>query len=189
MLDYGCGYGDLTYAASRTHPDIVGIDVSPERVAFARSEYAPLPFEVCSEHGSGLADASFDVVLSIAVMPFVPDPPQHVKELARLLRPGGHVVIATKTNPPLSRMWEWLRRFMGRPPKPSLHHHSLSEAAALLEKTGFTVVRRTAFYDPPFHGCKNVGDVFNDVVAACGEFLGLKSPASYPVLLARRNAS
>src|SRR5262249_29251413 len=46
VLDFGCGYGDLTAAIARTHP-VQGVDVDPERIAFAAREYSPLQFSVC----------------------------------------------------------------------------------------------------------------------------------------------
>src|SRR5262245_34773268 len=67
--DYGCGYGDLTYAISRTHR-VRGVDLDPERVAFARCEYAPLEFQVCAPDDAPFPDASFDVVASIVVVNF-----------------------------------------------------------------------------------------------------------------------
>ena len=39
VLDYGCGWGDITFAISRTHPDVRGVDVDPQRVAFAAAQY------------------------------------------------------------------------------------------------------------------------------------------------------
>jgi SAM-dependent methyltransferase len=187
VLDYGCGYGDLTWAISRTHADAVGVDVAPERVAFARSQYAPLRFEVCSDHGADLPAAGFDIVLSIVVTPFVPDPGAHVAELKRLLRPGGHLILATKTIPVLRRIYRRLRSGEdadeSRPGE--LHHHTLAAANALVKAHGFTVLHQTAFYDPPFSNRKNAGDLLNSAVEFVGEGVGLTAPAPYPLLLAR----
>src|SRR5262245_56199505 len=73
VLDYGCGYGELTHAMSRTH-EVVGCDVDPERVAFAKREYAPVEFAACSTQNAPFDDRSFDVVVSTVVIHFVPDP-------------------------------------------------------------------------------------------------------------------
>jgi len=190
VLDYGCGYGDLTFAMSRTHPDIVGVDVAADRIAFARSEYAPLRFEVCPEQGLPFPDASFDIVASIVVLPFVPDPDAYLAEVRRVLRPGGHLVIATKTWPLLRRAWRRLRdgREAGvRRGQIVRHLHTLDTTAALLAAHGFSVLRRAAFYDPPFTNIKNAADLANGIVELAGETLGLKRAAPYPLLLARRD--
>lgn len=189
VLDYGCGYGDLTYAISRTHPDVMGVDVAPDRVDFARSQYAPLRFEVCPTQGLDLPDASLDIVASVVVLPFVPDPDAYLDEVRRVLRPGGHLLIATKTWPVLRRMYRRLRDGAGAGTKArsQLHLHTLETTAALLAAHGFTVLRRDAFYDPPFSNRKNVADVLNSVVELGGELLHVKGAAPYPLLLARRD--
>ena len=190
VLDYGCGYGDLTYAISRTHPDVLGVDVAPDRVAFALREYAPLPFEVCPERGLNLPDASFDIVASVVVLPFVPDPDVYLADVHRVLRPGGYLIIATKTWPLLRRVWRKLRDGSGegaRRGQVVRHLHTLDTTEALLQAHGFTVLRREAFYDPPFTNIKNAADVLNGLVDVVSEALRLKTPAPYPLLLARRN--
>jgi|GEM_PF-2218352 len=189
VLDYGCGYGDLTYAISRTHPDVMGVDVAPDRVEFAQSQYAPLRFEVCAPQGLDLPDASLDIVASIVVLPFVPDPDVYLKDVRRVLRPGGHLVIATKTWPVLRRIYRRLRdgRGVGTRGRSALHLHTLDTTADLLASHGFTVLQRAAFYDPPFSNHKNAADLLNSVVEIGGEILHLKAPAPYPLLLARRD--
>lgn len=189
VLDYGFGWGDIAWAASRTHPDIHAVDVEPRRVEFARQQYAPIPFDQCRPDGVDFADASFDIVLSIVVLPFVPDDEAYVAELRRVLRPGGHLVIATKTSQFLPRVWMRLsgRRERDRNPAPGIRHHDAADAAALLCRHGFTVLRREAFYDPPFEARRNVADLVNGVFEVAGDALGLVDPAPYPLFLARRD--
>ena len=99
VLDLGCGAGfDALVAAQLVGPSgrVAGIDLSPEmlavaraglagtglaRVAFAEAQVEALPFP----------DAAFDVVLSNGVLNLVPDKPRAVRELFRVLRPGGRL--------------------------------------------------------------------------------------------------
>ena len=111
VLDYGFGWGDIACQASKTHPDIHAVDVEPRRVDFARREYAPIPFDLCRADGLDFPEARFDIVLSIVVLPFVPDDDAYMAEIRRVLRPGGKLIVATKTTPYLSRAW---RRLGGR---------------------------------------------------------------------------
>lgn len=188
VLDYGFGWGDIAWAASKTHPDIHAVDVEQRRVDFARQQYAPIPFDRCRPDGLDFADASFDIVLSIVVLPFVPDDDAYMAEMRRVLRPGGHLIVATKTSPYLARVRLRLKgqRELDRHPAPGILHHDARDAADLLQRHGFGILQRRAFYDPPFESRKNLGDLANGVCEVAGEALGLIDPAPYPLFLARR---
>ena len=188
VLDYGFGWGDIAWEAAKTHPDIQAVDVEQRRVDFARQQYAPIPFDRCRPDGLDFPDASFDIVLSIVVLPFVPDDEAYLADIRRVLRPGGHLVVATKTSPFLSRMWRRIsgQRERDRHPSPGIRHHDAGDAAALLHRHGFEILRRRAFYDPPFESRRNMVDRVNNVFAVAGESLGLVAIAPYPLFLARR---
>ncbi len=188
VLDYGFGWGDIAWAASKTHPDIHAVDVEQRRVDFARQQYAPIPFDRCRTDGVDFPDASFDIVLSIVVLPFVPDDEAYVAELRRVLRPGGHLIVATKTSPFLPRVWRRIsgQRERDRHPAPGIRHHDAADAAALLERHGFAILRRKAFYDPPFEARRNMADLANGIFEVAGEALGVVDTAPYPLFLARR---
>jgi SAM-dependent methyltransferase len=164
------------------------IDVEQRRVDFARQQYAPIPFDRCRPDGLDLPDASFDIVLSIVVLPFVPDDNAYMQEIRRVLRPGGHLVVATKTSPFLSRIWRRLsgQRERDRHPSPGIRHHDAGDAADLLRRHRFEILRERAFYDPPFEARQNAVDLVNGVFATAGEPLGLVATAPYPLFLARR---
>lgn len=188
VLDYGFGWGDIAWQASRTHPDIHCVDVEQRRVDFARSEYAPLPFDVCRPDGLDFPDASFDIVLSIVVLPFVPDDDAYMAEVRRVLRPDGKLIVATKTSQFLPRVWRRMsgQRERDRHPTPGIRHHDAADAAALIERHGFAIQRRGAFYDPPFESVKNVVDAVNSVFELAGSALGSIDAAPYPLFLAQR---
>ncbi|GGK09169.1 class I SAM-dependent methyltransferase [Luteimonas terricola] len=188
VLDYGFGWGDITCQASKTHPDIHAVDVEPRRVDFARSEYAPIPFDLCRADGLDFPDASFDIVLSIVVLPFVPDDNAYMAEVRRVLRPNGRLIVATRTTPFLPRAW---RRLTGQrtphgPASQGLRHHDAADTAALLERHGFEIVRRSAFYDPPFEARRNIVDLLNSMCEVGGMTLGIADVAPYPLFLAQR---
>ncbi|HCC79306.1 MAG: hypothetical protein A2X25_06270 [Chloroflexi bacterium GWB2_49_20] len=100
VLDYGCGSGYGTALIGDACLHITGVDISPEAIAHAsshfsapnlsylqieRTEVAPLPFP----------DSSFDVVLSFQVIEHVEDVSAYLREIDRVLAPGGSVIIAT----------------------------------------------------------------------------------------------
>ncbi len=183
LLDYGCGYGDLTYAVSRTF-DVHGVDVDPERVAFARREYAPLPFDVCPSNELQFADGSFDVVLSVVVIHFTTDPVAHLREARRVLRPGGHLLLGFKEG---SHVRDALRRVVGRPPAGSaLWSVPRREMLEIVGGEGFELVAQTFFYDPPGTSLKSAADVVVTGAELLLSLLRVQATAPYHVILARK---
>ena len=98
-LDLGCGAGlDALVAAQLVGPTgrVAGLDLSPEMLAFARAALAETPYSwVEFRQGEVEAlpfpEASFDVVLSNGVLNLIPDKPRAVREISRVLRPGGRL--------------------------------------------------------------------------------------------------
>jgi phosphatidylethanolamine/phosphatidyl-N-methylethanolamine N-methyltransferase len=98
VLEVGVGTG-LSLPAYRRQLEIVGIDLSPEMLAKARERVAQLGLANVTglhEMDAGdlkFPDASFDTVVAMYVMTVVPDPEKVMRELARVCRPGGEVMI------------------------------------------------------------------------------------------------
>ena len=102
VLDVGCGTGTLAIAAKRRvgqGGDVLGIDVSPEMIARARKKAskAALKIDFRNEAIEALpfADAQFDGVLSTLMLHHMPAKvrEQGVREMRRVLKPGGRVLI------------------------------------------------------------------------------------------------
>jgi SAM-dependent methyltransferase len=98
VLDAGCGDGSFLDRLARhlARPDIhfTGVDYSEHQLAKAKR--LPYEFHACDLGvGIPLPDASFDIVHAAEVIEHLVDPDLLVDEAARLLKPGGHVVITT----------------------------------------------------------------------------------------------
>lgn len=98
VLDAACGtgYGSALLAdhgASR----VIGIDIDAEAVAYARRRFARqgVEFRVGSADDTGLPDASIDLITSFETIEHVPDPARLLAEFARVLAPGGRLVMST----------------------------------------------------------------------------------------------
>jgi SAM-dependent methyltransferase len=94
-LDVGCGNGAFTEALIvRGAPaEVVGVDPSEEQLAFARTRPGVklAQFRQAGAQSLPFADNSFDVAIMALVISFVPDPLKAVREMARVVRPGGTV--------------------------------------------------------------------------------------------------
>jgi phosphatidylethanolamine/phosphatidyl-N-methylethanolamine N-methyltransferase len=98
VLEVGVGTG-LSLPSYGRHLEIVGIDLSPEMLEKARERVAAEGLDNVAElhemDASDLKfpDASFDTVVAMYVMTVVPDPEKVMRELSRVCRPGGDVII------------------------------------------------------------------------------------------------
>jgi SAM-dependent methyltransferase len=94
-LDDGCGNGSFTEVlVSRQRPlSVVGVDPSPAQLAFARKRAgtARASFVEGDAQALPLADASVDAAVMALVLFFLPEPERGLRELARVVRPGGTI--------------------------------------------------------------------------------------------------
>lgn len=98
ILDAGCGTGSLTFALSQrvNARSIVGIDYSSAYVEYAarRNRSPAAVFKTGDICTLPFADRSFDRVLSLLVLHFVPQTERATAELRRVARPGATVAAA-----------------------------------------------------------------------------------------------
>ena len=97
VLDVGCGVGAWLPALARTNQRVVGIDTDGESVGAARSRTAELPnvqiHQMAAER-LALESASLDAVVCMTVLPYLGQP-DAIREMARVLRDRGKLVIGT----------------------------------------------------------------------------------------------
>jgi len=122
VLEVGVGTG-LSLPAYGKHLEIVGIDLSPEMLEKARERVAEerlTNVTALLEMDAGelaFEDASFDTVVAMYVMTVVPDPEKVMRELSRVCKPGGDVIIvnhfsAEEGKPGWEGMRGWVERRM-----------------------------------------------------------------------------
>ncbi|NJN17793.1 MAG: class I SAM-dependent methyltransferase [Oscillochloris sp.] len=97
MLDLGAGMGGFAVAAALAGTHVTACEYNPAycRIIELRAARHRLRLPVFNAAGESLPfpDAAFDVVTAWDVLEHVRDPQQVLRELARVLRPGGHALI------------------------------------------------------------------------------------------------
>jgi len=97
VLDVGCGTGAITAELSRrSRGEVTGIDLDPAMVAFARQHAPDARFELGDALALPFPDGHFDVVCCHFVLLWVQDPQRAVREMARVARDGGSVLICAE---------------------------------------------------------------------------------------------
>ena len=102
-LDIGCGNGKFMRAMNSLGWQFEGV------------EFNPVAVDVCREAGlkvlhgdlqaGAYEDDSFDLITARHVIEHIPDPKNFVREIARILKKGGRVVIQTPNSKALGRRW------------------------------------------------------------------------------------
>lgn len=118
VLDVGCGTGALLHHLARTYPHahLVGVDPVPAMLAVARRRL-PLSVELREGWAEQLPcdDESFDVVVSCNMFHYIRDPVVALREMGRVLRPGGQLVITDWCDDYLAcRLCDWYLRLFSR---------------------------------------------------------------------------
>jgi ubiquinone/menaquinone biosynthesis C-methylase UbiE len=100
VIDVGCGHGAVIPAlAAHVGPTgrVTGIELSRELVAEAHRRLAgrslPVEIRVGDARALDIPDGTFDAARADRVLVFVPDPGAAIRELARVTRPAGRVVV------------------------------------------------------------------------------------------------
>lgn len=98
LLDVGCGTGSLARAMATRWParNVTGIDIAAPYIEFARSQTNPrnLRFDAADAIKRPFADASFGGATAQLVLNFVPDAVAALREMTRVVAPGGRLAAA-----------------------------------------------------------------------------------------------
>ena len=121
VLDVACGTGVVAVTVARRGAKVQGLDLSPVLLEDAHRNAGVAGVSVEFREGDAEAlpygDASFDVVLSQFGHMFAPRPEVAIREMLRVLKPGGR--IAFSTWPPelmIGRMFALVARYLPPPP-------------------------------------------------------------------------
>ena len=139
LLDVGCGPGTLIGILKGKGYDVLGLDLSTQAADIAARENG-VRVVVGTLDDAGFPDASFDIVTLFHVLEHVLDPRAVLREVGRVLRPDGRVVLQ------VPNIDSWQSRLLGprwwglHVPRHIVDYSALS-IQILLESTGFVVKR------------------------------------------------
>jgi len=162
VLDVGCGTGTLAMEVARRvgrAGRVAGVDPGIQQIARARSKAArshvPIEFQIGVIEQLRFADQSFDVVLSTLMMHHLPDSlkRQGLAEIARVLKPGGRLVIAD---------FKRKKERQGRAARFHAGGSSMQDLVAMVSDAGFELVETEEMQPPRFSAFPGAG-----LVRAC----------------------
>jgi SAM-dependent methyltransferase len=148
VLDVGTGTGVVAVTAARAGARVTGLDLTPALLEHARENGRIARQDIVWTEGDAenlpYPDASFDVVTSQFGHMFAPRPEVAVKEMRRVLKPGGRIAFATW--PPehfIGRMFMLVGRNSPPPPPGAAPPPQWGSPIVIAERLG-------AGFEPPF---------------------------------------
>ncbi|MEU3097475.1 methyltransferase domain-containing protein [Streptomyces sp. NPDC006967] len=141
VADVGCGPGRVTAYLASLGLSVLGLDLSASMLAIARRENPGLRFEQGAMQRLELPDGSLDGVVSWYSTIHTPldELAGIYKEFRRVLRPGGHLMLAFQSgDEPRRHEHPW-----GHPVTLDFRRMRPERVAGILEGAGYTLVQRT----------------------------------------------
>lgn len=156
LVEFGCGDGFLVEQVTAAFPEteVHAIDISHTALERARRRAPDSRLIQSDALTTPLAAQAFDIALCSEVLEHVPDDSGLLREILRVLRPGGYLVLTT---PNLFTARNLLRKLIGREPKIEIFEHlreySYPEIVTGIETAGFCILRflSIGFYIPKMH--------------------------------------
>jgi SAM-dependent methyltransferase len=97
VLEIGCGLGTDGAQFAEAGADYTGVDLTDAAVELARKRFElfglPGKFQTADAENLDFADESFDLVYSHGVLHHTPDTAKAIREVHRVLRPGGRAIV------------------------------------------------------------------------------------------------
>jgi SAM-dependent methyltransferase len=148
VLDVGCGSGWATrlMAEKASSGRVVGIDISDEMIALARETSKPfsnVELKVASAESLPFQDGEFSHAFSMESLYYYADVLVALKEIKRVLKPGGVFVTVVDLYEENRPSHQWIEQL-----KVPVHLLSIQDYRSLLERAGFINVRDQRLHDP-----------------------------------------
>ncbi len=105
VLDFGCGYGELSQVFHQSGFEVTGMDMDDERINEAKIKYPDVNFmSFCYQDSLPFPSDSFDIIFSSSVLQYI-DHEIFFTECKRILKKGGCIIfIENLKNNPITRI-------------------------------------------------------------------------------------
>lgn len=147
ILDFGCGKGHILSELGKLNPtaNLVGLDVSESALKVAHERLPGVQFYYIEDGGTfPLDDTSVDFIFTSEVIEHVYDTENAFRELARVLRPGGTLLLTTPYHGLVKNLAITLFGFDRHfdPSSPHVRFFTNRSLSRMLERNGLTITRR-----------------------------------------------
>lgn len=125
LLDIGTGFGYFIKLAQERGFDVVGIEVSEKASEFAKKNYGVSILNISEVEEARFEDDSFDVISLCDVIEHLPYPENTLKEIHRILRDNGVLLIVTPNYRTFATFLSPINRWLGYPVKPLADEYAI----------------------------------------------------------------
>ena len=146
-LDAACGTGRHTAHLARLGHQVIGVDLTPDMLARARERLPEAEFQTADLRELPAEDASFELIVCALALAHLPELDDPVSELARVLAPGGRLVVSVLH--PFQALLGWHAPFTGKDGRRGFvreHPHLHADYLAAFANAGLKVL---ACQEPP----------------------------------------
>ncbi len=141
VVDVGCGPGHVAYYLAERGVEVSGLDLSPGMIERARTLHPGVPFRVGDLTALDAPDGAWVGAVAYYSLIHLPRPAvvPALRELARVLRPGGSLFVAFHVGNETRHLDEW----WGHPVRLDFVFFRIEEMAGYLREAGFVVEQVT----------------------------------------------
>jgi SAM-dependent methyltransferase len=146
ILDAGCGAGGASVEADKLGCEVIGVDASAALLEVARERLPTARFHEADIESLPFGDSEFDAAIGVNSVLYAADVAQAMRELARVTRSGGRIVITNWGKPEDCEVRDVLDAVVGllpfKPPRGPFWLSTPGKIESLLEDAGLSVVER-----------------------------------------------
>jgi len=164
VLDLGCGDGTYSIAASQRGAHVTGVDISKAMLDSAQRRAtacgASVEWRQASAESIPYESGTFDIILAVTILCFLREPLQVMREVHRVLRPGGSFVVGELGKYSTWALSRRVRGWLGSSMWRDTHFWTLGELQRLLRQAGFRVTasRACVYYPPSSLAARVIGE-------------------------------